>query len=168
MKWPAPLADRSSPCFCWANTTAPFAAAERARQIFAAEGNAWRLARLDINIGNIYYRQDRFNDAQACYERAYRGLLDQKDAEGIAAVLSNMATCYISLHDFSKALDAYRQARQFCEEHGMPLLVSQADYNIAYLHYQRGEYSKAIEMLRAARLACKKVDDAYHLGPVQP
>jgi CHAT domain-containing protein/tetratricopeptide (TPR) repeat protein len=141
-----------------------FAAAERARQIFAAEGNAWRLARLDINIGNIYYRQDRFNDARDCYERAYRGLLDEKDAEGIAAVLSNLATCYISLHSFSKAIDAYRQARQFCEEHGMPLLVSQADYNIAYLHYQRGEYGKAIEMLRAARVACKKVDDAYHLA----
>ncbi|MGA9814948.1 MAG: CHAT domain-containing tetratricopeptide repeat protein, partial [Terriglobales bacterium] len=105
-----------------------------------------------------------FSDAQACYERAYRGLLDQKDAEGIAAVLSNMATCCISLHDFSKAVEAYRQARQFCEEHRMPLLVSQADYNIAYLHFQRGEYSKAIEMLRAARLAAKKIDDAYHLA----
>jgi CHAT domain-containing protein len=141
-----------------------FAAAERARQIFAAEGNSWRLARLDINIGNIYYRQDRFGDARDCYERAYRGLLDEKDAEGIAAVLSNLATCYISLHAFSKAIEAYRQARHFCEEHNMPLLVSQADYNIAYLHYQRGEYSKAIEMLRAARVACKKVDDAYHLA----
>ena len=141
-----------------------FASAERARQIFAAEGNTWRLARLEINIGNIHYRQDRFIEAQSCYERAYRSLLDEKDAEGIAAVLSNLATCYISLHAFSKAIDAYRQARQFCEEHGMPLLVSQADYNIAYLHYQRGEYSKAIELLRAARLACKKVDDAYHLA----
>ncbi len=142
-----------------------FTAAERARQIFAAEGNVWRLARLEINIGNIHYRQDRFIEAQACYERAYQGLLlDQKDAEGIAAVLSNLATCYISLHAFSKAIDAYRQARHFCEGHGMPLLVSQADYNIAYLHYQRGEYGKAIEMLRAARLACKKVDDAYHLA----
>ncbi len=90
-----------------------FTAAERARQIFAAEGNVWRLARLEINIGNIHYRQDRFIEAQACYERAYQGLLlDQKDAEGIAAVLSNLATCYISLHAFSKAIDAYRQARQ--------------------------------------------------------
>jgi CHAT domain-containing protein/tetratricopeptide (TPR) repeat protein len=141
-----------------------FAAAERARQIFAEEGNAWRLARLDINIGNIYYRQDRFGEARDRYERAYCGLLSENDAEGIAAVLSNLATCYISLHAFSKAIDAYRQARRYCEEHDMPLLVSQADYNIAYLHYQRGEYSKAIEMLRATRVACKKVDDAYHLA----
>lgn len=36
----------------------------------------------------------------------------------------------------------------------MPLLVMQADYNIAYLYFQRGEYSRAIEMLRAARSKC--------------
>jgi CHAT domain-containing protein/lipopolysaccharide biosynthesis regulator YciM len=139
-----------------------FAAAERARTIFIAEGDSWRLARLDINLGNIYYRQDRFDEALASYERAYQGLPTEKDPEGIAAVLSNMATCYISLNLFPKALDSYQRARQFCEEHGMPLLVTQADYNIAYLHYLRGEYSRAIEMLRATRVNAKKIGDGYH------
>ncbi|HUE53056.1 MAG TPA: CHAT domain-containing protein [Terriglobales bacterium] len=139
-----------------------FAAGERARKIFTDEGNAWRLARLEINIGNIYYRQDRFVEALACYESAYRGLPEEEDAEGIAAVLSNMATCYISLNAFSKALNAYQQARKFCAEHAMPLLVTQADYNISYLHYLRGEYSKAIQMLRATRLNSNKIGDAYH------
>jgi CHAT domain-containing protein/predicted negative regulator of RcsB-dependent stress response len=139
-----------------------FAAGERARKIFAAEGNVWRLARLEINVGNIYHRQDRFAEALACYERAYEGLQVQQDAEGIAAVLSNMATCSISLSAFSKALDSYQKAREFCAAHNMPALVTQADYNIAYLHYQRGEYSRAIEMLRATRISAKKVGDAYH------
>jgi len=139
-----------------------FAAAERARKIFTNEGNTWRLARLEINIGNIYYRQDRFEEALACYERAYRGLPAQQDAEGIAAVFSNLATCCISLNDFPRALATHEQARNFCEEQGMPLLVSQTDYNIAYLYFLRGEYSRAIQMLRAARANSKKVGDAYH------
>jgi CHAT domain-containing protein len=138
------------------------AAAERARRIFTAEGDSWRLARLDINLGNVYYRQDRFEEALASYERAYQGLPAEKDPEGIAAVLSNMATCYISLNKFPNALASYARARQFCEEHGMPLLVTQADYNIAYLHYLRGEYSRAIEMLRATRVNANKIGDAYH------
>jgi CHAT domain-containing protein len=138
------------------------AAAERARRIFTAEGDSWRLARLDINLGNVYYRQDRFEEALASYERAYQGLPAEKDPEGIAAVLSNMATCYISLNMFPNALASYARARQFCEEHGMPLLVTQADYNIAYLHYLRGEYSRAIEMLRATRVNANKIGDAYH------
>jgi CHAT domain-containing protein/tetratricopeptide (TPR) repeat protein/predicted negative regulator of RcsB-dependent stress response len=139
-----------------------FAAGDRARAIFAAEGNTWRIARLEINIGNIHYRQDRFGEALACYERAYQGLTAEQDPEGIAAVLSNMATCHISLNQFPSALSSYQQARQFCEEHGMPLLVTQADYNIAYLYYLRGEYSKAIAMMRATRLNSEKIGDAYH------
>lgn len=39
------------------------AAVEEARAIFQAEGNAWRLARVDANAGNIYHRQDRFAEA---------------------------------------------------------------------------------------------------------
>jgi CHAT domain-containing protein len=139
-----------------------FEAGERARKIFLVEGNAWRLARLDINIGNIYYRQDRFAEALASYERAYQGLNPDEDPEGIAAVLSNMATCQISLNSFPKALDAYQRARAFCSEHNMPLLVTQADYNIAYLYYLRGEYGRAIEMLRTTRINAKKINDSYH------
>jgi hypothetical protein len=59
-----------------------------------------------------------------------------------------MAVCLISLNDFQKALATHQAARTFCEEHGMPALVVQADYNVAYLYYLRGEYSRALEGLR--------------------
>jgi len=51
-----------------------------------------------------------------------------------------------------------------CERYGMPLLRDQADYNIAYLYYFRGEYSRAIEMLFATRRSCEVTGDAYHLA----
>jgi len=141
-----------------------FKAAARAREIFTRLNDPWRLARLEINLGNIFHRQDRFDEAIAHYERAYGDLLPYKDAEGIAVVLSNMAMCLISLNDFPRALDCYRKAREACERYGMPLLRDQADYNIAYLYYFRGEYSRAIEMLFATRRACEVTGDAYHLA----
>lgn len=141
-----------------------FEAWERAREIFTRLDEPWRLARLEINAGNIFHRQDRFEEALAHYERAYEGLLPHRDAEGIAVVLSNMAVCLISLNDFPHALTTYQKARAFCVENHMPLLVAQADYNIAYLYYLRGEYSRAIEMLYAARRACEETGDGYHLA----
>jgi CHAT domain-containing protein/tetratricopeptide (TPR) repeat protein len=141
-----------------------FEAAERAREIFARLKDPWRLARLEINVGNIYHRQDRFEESIAHYERAYAGLVPYKDAEGIAVVLSNMAVCLISLNDFPRALSTYKEARAFCQQNNMPLLVAQADYNIAYLYYLRGEYSRAIEALYAARRACEATGDAYHFA----
>jgi CHAT domain-containing protein len=49
-------------------------------------------------------------------------------------------------------------------QYGMTLLVTQSDYNIAYLYYLRGEYSRAIEMLRATREECEKNGDAHVLA----
>ena len=141
-----------------------FQAAERAREIFERLDDRWRLARLEINVGNIYHRQDRFEESIAQYERAYSDLMPFKDAEGLAVLLSNMAVCLISLNDFPRALATYQGARAFCHQNNMPLLVAQADYNIAYLYYLRGEYSQAIEALYAARRACEAIGDAYHFA----
>ena len=139
-----------------------FRTADRARGLFTGQGNTWRLARLDINVGNIFYRQDRFTEALEYYERAYRQLQSCKDAEGLGVVLSNLAVCYISLNKFNQALATYQDARWFCATHDMPLLVTQADYNIAYLYYLRGEYSQAIQMLRAASVRSRELGDDYH------
>src|SRR6266568_3624080 len=136
-------------------------AAARAREIFTREGDELRLARLELNVGNIYHRQDRFAEALRCYEQSYEGLLPLKNVEGIAAALSNVAMCLISLNDFPRALETHRRARAFCEEHGMPTLVALADYNIAYLYYFRGQYGRAIEALKATRETCRKLGDAY-------
>jgi CHAT domain-containing protein len=141
-----------------------FAAAGKAREIFLRTGETLRLARLELNIANVYHRQNRFPEALAAYERAYQQLLRHRDMEGIGVALHNMAVCLIALDDFRGALETYQRVRTFCEAHEMPLLVAQADYNIAYLFYLRGEYSQAIELLRVTRETCRNNGDAYHLG----
>jgi len=135
-------------------------AAAQAREIFTREGDDVRLARLEIPVGNIYHRQDRFAEALRCYERAYEWLLPHKNVEGIAVALGNMAMCLISLNDFPRALETHRRARAFCDEHGLRTLVALADYNIAYLYYFRGQYGRAIEALKATREACRRLGDA--------
>jgi CHAT domain-containing protein/tetratricopeptide (TPR) repeat protein len=141
-----------------------FQAAERAREIFTQLGEMRRIASLENNVGNIFHRQDRFEDALAHYERAYKTLSEYQDWERVAVTLHNMAMCLISLNDFPRSLDCYQKSRELSERYGMPLLRDQADYNIAYLYYFRGEYSRAIEMLFATRRACEVTGDAYHVA----
>jgi CHAT domain-containing protein/tetratricopeptide (TPR) repeat protein len=135
---------------------------EIAREIFTRLELPWRVARLEINVGNIYHRQDRFEEALQHYEAAYQGLMSHQDAEGTAVLFGNMAVCLISLNDFPRALAFYERARKVAAEGDMPLLVAQADYNIAWLYYLRGEYSRAIEMLYATRQLCEESGDGYH------
>jgi tetratricopeptide (TPR) repeat protein len=136
-------------------------AAAEAREIFTREGNHLRLARLDLNVGNIYHRQDRFAEALRCYEEAYARLTPLRDVEGIGVALGNMAMCLITLNDFPRALETHRRARAFCDESGLPKLVALADYNIAYLYFFRGQYGRAIDALKATREACEALGDRY-------
>ena len=140
--------------------------AREAREIFSRLGDQWRLARLELNLGNIFDRRDLFKEALASYESAYRYLSanNANDPEALAAALHNIAVSCIRLNDFRKALTTYEQARRFAAEHEMPVLVAQADYNIAWLHYLRGDYSRAISMLREARETCRSSGDQYHVG----
>jgi CHAT domain-containing protein/tetratricopeptide (TPR) repeat protein len=141
-----------------------FKSSERAREIFAQIGETRRIASLDNNVGNIFHRQDRFEEAMLHYERAYKILSQYEDWERAAVTLHNMAMCLISLNDFAKSLECYQKSRELCVRYDMPLLRDQADYNIAYLYYFRGEYSRAIEMLFVTRRACEVTGDAYHLA----
>jgi tetratricopeptide (TPR) repeat protein len=96
------------------------------------------------------------------YERAYPECVRLQDREGIAAALHNMVVCLIALNDLERAQEVYRTAIAACTEYGMPALAVQANYNIAYLHYLRGDYSRALEMLRIAREAAAETGDQYH------
>ena len=139
-----------------------FAASERAREIFVSLGDSARIASLNNNVGNVLYRQDRFEEAMAHYQRAYKTLLECQQWEHAGFTLHNIATCLVNLNDFPRALDCYQTARDLFIRHNMPLPRDQADYNIAYLYYLRGEYSRAIEMLSATRRSCEVTGDAYH------
>jgi CHAT domain-containing protein/tetratricopeptide (TPR) repeat protein len=141
-----------------------FAAAQKAQTLFTELGDHKRLASLENNFGNILHRQDRFEEALAHYESSYQALAKYEAWEHAAIALSNMAMCLISLNDFPRSLDCYQKARELCVKYGMPRLRDQADYNIAYLYYLRGQYSRAIDMLVATRRACEANGDAYHVA----
>ena len=140
------------------------AASTRAREIFTRLGEGKRLANLENNVGNIFHRQDQLDEALAHYERAYKALAEYGEWEDSAVALHNMAMCLIGLNDFSRSLDCYQKARELCVKYNMPRLRDQADYNIAYLYYFRGEYSRAIEMLLATKRACEESGDEYRLA----
>jgi CHAT domain-containing protein len=138
-----------------------FDAAEKAKTIFLKLGDTRRLARLDNNIGNIYHRQDRFDEALTHYLQAYQQLLPHSDTEELSISLNNISMCLITMNDFEQALATYERAKQMLEGHDLPLILLITDYNIAYLHYLRGNYGLAIKMLKEARKAAEEIKYSY-------
>ncbi len=136
--------------------------AERARQIFEEHHDRLRLARLECNVANIYYRQDHFDEALEHYRHAESELREIGTGGDVVIALRNMAVCLISVGRFDEALAVHNETREFCDRQGLPLLAAEADYNIAYLYFQRGEYTRAIEMYEKTAVLCAKVGEPYH------
>ena len=138
------------------------ASAERARTLFEAQHDAVRIARLDVMIGNLLHRQDRFAEAMVCYERAHQALTLLGDGDGVLSAIHNKAVTLTTLNNFRDALAAYTEARRLAVDRGLDQAVGQADYNIAWLYYLRGEYSRAIDLLHTAAGVARRTGDGYH------
>jgi len=136
--------------------------ADRARAIFEKEVDQLRLARLDSNVGNIFYRQDKYADARNRYRNAFERLTALKRPQDAAAVLSNMAVASTGLGDFETAAAEYRESRLIAEREGMSSLAAEIDYNVAYLHFLRGDYTRALALYREARRHSAAIGDEYH------
>ncbi len=136
--------------------------AARAETIFHRHRDVLRLARLDSNVGNIFFRQDRPRDALARYQRALEGFEAAGEPYDVGAALSNLAVSYTNLGQFPEALSHYRRAREHCERHGLANLVARADYNIAYLFYLRGDYTEARRLYQISRERAQAAGDRYH------
>ncbi len=135
---------------------------QAAREVFESLGDRPRLAILEHNLGNVLYRQDRWEEALERYEVAYRELALLDRPRDVAICLRNVAVCHISLHNFAQALDGYEQTRAYCREQGFHRLALEVEYNIAYLYYVRGEYTRSIRRFQAARRQCEAEGDEYH------
>ncbi len=138
--------------------------ADVARNTFESRGDQVRLASLDLNLGIILFRQDRWEEAAARYQAAYEVFRHLGETEYVAISLRNMAVCHQSLNNYQQALELYEQARNACEEENLPILVGQVDYNIAYLYYLRGDYTRAIELYRATRVRSEQTGERNQMA----
>jgi tetratricopeptide (TPR) repeat protein len=135
---------------------------EAARETFAGLSDHLRLAILSHNFANILYRQDRWEDALGRYQLAHKEFVRLRRPQDAAVCLRNIGVCHISLHNFAEAFAVYERTRAYCLEEGLDRLVLQVDYNIAYLFYLRGEYTRAVQLYRDVRRRCEAEGDEYH------
>jgi CHAT domain-containing protein/Tfp pilus assembly protein PilF len=129
---------------------------------FVAHNDRARIAALDNNVAGILTRQGRWEEALTRFTAAYEESVLLGNSQVATITLRNIAACQIALHRFTEAQVTYKQSRDYCVSHGLTRLLHEVDYNIAYLHYLKGEYTKAIQLYQATRRVCDEAGDTYH------
>ncbi len=135
---------------------------QAAREIYERLDDRLRLARLELNFGNVLHRQDLWEEGMRRYERALEEFLGAGESLDAAICLRNMAMCHINLMNYQQAHDCYRNASELCAEHGWTRLGLINDYNIAYLYYHRADYARAIRLYQECRQKFADSGDEQH------
>ena len=90
-----------------------------------------QLAQLEANVGNVYYRLDRYKQALAHYDRAREILLTHGDATMLAVVDFSRSNVFADIDRPDEALRLLEDAAAQFERAGRFLQAGQARFHIA-------------------------------------
>ncbi|MGB9179357.1 MAG: CHAT domain-containing tetratricopeptide repeat protein [Pyrinomonadaceae bacterium] len=123
----------------------------RARELFLAHGDSLAAGKIEVNIGNIYFRRDRYREAEQ-FQSAARERFTALHDESLLAVINNcLANTHSSLHKFRSAEDLYKEALSSAESAGLSVTQAEIEGNMGNLALLQGRYDRALDFLERSR-----------------
>ena len=127
------------------------ALAEAARQVFLEYDDLISQAKVDMNLGILYYSRGQYLSALEATQRATKTFQALDNPLYAAINQINQANILTVLDDFVAAEQLYEQAKPVFENADMRSTVASVDTNLAILQSYRGNYSKAFQTFEQAR-----------------
>ncbi|GEQ85206.1 sensor histidine kinase [Patiriisocius marinistellae] len=126
--------------------------------------NDFEYGSIQANLGLLYKRLDKFDQAIAQQEKALLIYQRQGNLYGQANALSNLGNCYDSKGNSLKAIEYYKESNKLNERIGNTLLEANNHTNtgIAYISLKR--FDDAIENLEQAISNYKKIGNTTNLA----
>ena len=139
-------------------------AAQRARSALDKAHDIGYVSRLEIALGNLYYRLNKYSESLVHYDLAQQALENTEDFLAIASIGLNRAYVLTEMNRFDEAVQSFEVTKQHCERHGMALWAALADRGISQMHFSRGNYSTALRILEQVRRKHEELGDARRVG----
>jgi tetratricopeptide (TPR) repeat protein len=144
--------------------TEALSVAQRARAALQVGGDIQYLSRLEIALGNLYYRLNKYSEALEHYDLAQKTLENSDDFLGIASIGLNRAYVLTEMNRFDEAVQSFEVTKEYCERNGMTLWAAMADRGISQMHFRRGNYSTALRILEQVRRRHEELADSRRIG----
>ena len=134
----------------------------RALSIARATGNGWREARTQADLAFLHAQMGEFTKVIPLAQAALSRLETMTARGGVAFAWNILGRAYGGIGRFDQAFDAFEQCRQVAEEIGLQSMSMQIPNMLGWLHYQLGDYRRALALDREG------VDAALQAGAVTP
>jgi CHAT domain-containing protein len=123
----------------------------RAREVFLAYKDLQAAGKIEHNIGNLYFRRDRYHDAEVFQNAARERFAALNDEKQLATVNNCLANTHALLHKFKSAEELFEQALQQAEASGQPVTLAGIEGNIGLFALLQGRYDRALDYLERSR-----------------
>jgi CHAT domain-containing protein len=137
---------------------------EEADAWFIDSGDEKSHAKLQMNLGNVYHRQDDHAIAQEYYSEAAALFRKMGDRRSLAQVYLNLGNVLSSMGYLEDSDFMHQRSADLCTQLGLTDLLVQANYNRAYLCFLRGRYSQALRMFGELRTLFSEHSSQRHLA----
>lgn len=123
----------------------------RAREVFLAYNDIRAAGKIEHNIGNLYFRRDRYHDAEVFQTSARERFAALNDQKQLATVNNCLANTYALLHKFKSAEELFEQALRQAATAGQPVTLAGIEGNIGLFALLQGRYDRALDYLERSR-----------------
>ena len=123
----------------------------RAREVFLSYNDFRAAGKIEHNIGNLYFRRDRYHDAEIFQSSARERFAALDDQKQLAMVNSCLANTHALLHKFNSAEDLFDQALEQAKAAGQQVAVASTEGNIGLFALLQGRYDRALDFLERSR-----------------
>ena len=134
---------------------------ERARKALEMVHDNRYLTTLEIALGNLYYRLNRYDESLLHYQSAQAG---SDNAVSTAAAGMGRAHVLTDMNRFDEAIKSFENTKEHCKLHGLALWADIADRGISRMHFLRGNYSTALRMIEQVRKSHETANDSRRVA----
>jgi tetratricopeptide (TPR) repeat protein len=121
--------------------------ARRAIAAFRRLDSPSDVVQTEVNLANLYHRQDRHQDAAVLYRKAEEFFAGAGHAVGQARAAYNLGNTQVQLCLWEDATTSYRRALEAYHELGFDLDANDARYGLAYIELLSDRFASALTML---------------------
>lgn len=124
---------------------------KNALKIFEKYGDEIAAGKIENNIGNIFIRQELFQQSKKYYLSSQARFTRIKNAEELTVSEIGLANVYAAINDFRKAEKYFQKTLLYTQKQKMFLRQAEIENNIGNLALFRGKYNNALKYLEHSR-----------------
>lgn len=117
------------------------------------------------NIGNVFLKQQNYQEATQNYSSALKVFQDQKDEKGEARMLLSLGSVYSTIGNYDLALEYYQKAllidsKKEVKDVSTAILIM----NIGWIHFEQELYNEAIFSFEKALKILQIKNDKFYIA----